>query len=67
MLSAASYVGGRNVAVSMAQARNGGGSAAAHHRRLGIASGGFGAHCNWSEPDAGGAAVGVGGKVEMEV
>ena len=35
--------------------------------RVGIASGGFGAHCNWSEPDAGGAAVGVGGKVEMEV
>ena len=42
MLAASSSVGGRNVAVSMAKGRNGGGSAAAHHRRLGMASGGFG-------------------------
>ena len=52
MLSAASYVGGRNVAVSMAQARNGGGSAAAHHRRLGIAIGGFGLTAEWKRANA---------------
>ena len=60
-------MGGRSAAVSMAQVRNGGWSAAARHRRLGKASGGFGAHCNGNEPDAVGAAGGVGGKVEMEV
>ena len=45
---------------------NEGGSEADRHRRLGKASGGFGAHCNGNGPDTVGAAGGVGGKVGME-
>ena len=60
MWATSSSVGGRNAANSMAQVRNGGWSAAARHRRLGIASEGFGLTAERKRGDTVGSAGGVG-------
>ena len=67
MLAASSSLGGRSAAVSMAQVRNGGWSAAARRRRLGIASGCFGLTAERKRVDTVGAAGGVGDSESVAV